>query len=198
MAVRSSQTESVRYFEGQFDDEDVLYVFRRHPLVMRKGLIISLLSWLIGPIIILGLTYARPDDPPSMVAFFLALILSIIFGSLLLLPAWVSWYFSMFIVTTQRFVQVVQKGFFHSSFADMQLKQIQQVNYEIAGLQETLLGFGTITLRTYMGELVIHDITHPAKVQRKLVQILRDCGIVSAEPPFKDLGAMQSTEGESE
>jgi membrane protein YdbS with pleckstrin-like domain len=184
MAVDATHAKSVRYFEGQFDDEDVLYVFRRHPLVMRKGLVISMLTWLIGPVAILILTYARPNDPPSMFAFFLALILSIVLGMILMLPSWVSWYFSLFIVTSQRFVQVTQRGLFHSSFADIQLRQIQQVNYEIAGLQETLLGFGTITLRTYMGELVVHDISHPANVQRKLVQILRDCGITSVSPPF--------------
>ena len=187
MAEQSSRPKAVRYFEGQFDDEEVLYVFRRHPLVMRKGLVVSMAMWLVGPLIILILTYARPNDPPSMVAFFLALVLSIVFGMILLLPSWISWYFSTFILTDQRFVQITQRGFFHSSFADMQLKQIQQVNYEIAGIEQTLLGFGTITLRTYMGEFIVRDISHPAKVQRKIVSILRDCGVVAADPPFKQL-----------
>lgn len=194
----SGKQASVRYFEGQFDDEDVLYVFRRHALVMRRGLVVSMSSWLVGPVIILVLTYTRPNDPPSMVAFFLALIGSIVFGSLLLLPSWVGWYFSLFIVTSQRFVQITQRGFFHSSFADMNLKQIQQVNYEIAGLQQTLLGFGTITLRTYMGELVIHDVPHPAKIQRKLVEILRDQGITAVIPPFMQPEQLQAMEAEEE
>lgn len=182
---------SVHYFEGQFGDEDVLYVFRRHALIMRRALVISMSAWLVGPLIILILTYSRPNNPPSMVAFFLALIASIALGVLLMLPSWVGWYFSVFIVTSQRFVQVTQRGFFHSSFADMNLKQIQQVNYEIAGLQQTLLGFGTITLRTYMGELVIHDVPHPAKIQRKIVEILRDRGITAVGPPFKQTQLLQ-------
>ncbi len=199
MAKRTLGTRSaVRYFDGQFDDEDVLYVFRRHALIMRRGLVVSMSSWLIGPVIILVLTYTRPNDPPSMVAFFLALIASIVLGSLLLLPSWVSWHFSTFIVTSQRFVQITQRGFFHSSFADMNLKQIQQVNYEIAGLQQTLLGFGTITLRTYMGELVIHDVPHPAKIQRKLVEILRDQGITAVTPPFMQAQQLQSMEMDEE
>lgn len=196
MAAHDSDGKTVRYFEGQFDDEDVLLVFRRHILVMRNSLIISMLSWLIGPLVILALIYLRPNNPPTMVAFFLALILSILFGLLLMLPAWVGWYFSLFIVTTQRFVQVTQKGLFHSSFADIQLKQVQQVNYEIAGLQETLLGFGTVTLRTYMGELVIRNVSHPATIQRKLVQILRDQGITAVEPLFKAQQTSTMIDGE--
>lgn len=178
-------SQPVKYFDAQFDDENVLYVFRRHPLVMRKGLIISMSSWLVGPVIILVLTYVMPNNPPSLAAFYLAVAASIIFGSLLLLPSWIGWYFSVFILTNQRFVQITQKGLFHTSFADMRLQQIQQVNYEIAGLQATLLGFGTIVMQTYIGELVIHDVPHPAKIQRKIVQILRDQGVTAVEMGFK-------------
>jgi uncharacterized membrane protein YdbT with pleckstrin-like domain len=187
--------QKVKYFEEQFDDEDVLLVFRRHPIVMRKGLIISLVSWLVGPLVILVLTYLNPTNPPSMVAFFLALVASVVLGSLLLLPSWISWHFSVFIVTTQRFIQITQKGLFHSSFVDINLAQIQQVNYEIAGLQETLLGFGTIKMQTYLGDFVIKDVHHPAKTQRKIVQVLRDEGIAAAEPPFSRIG---NTEGTNE
>lgn len=175
----------VKYFDSQFDDEEVLYVFRRHPVVMRKGLIISMSSWLIGPLVVLALTYIEPNNPPSLTVFFLSMFGSIIFGSLLIMPAWISWYFSIFILTSQRFVQITQKGLFHTSFADISLPHIQQVNYEIAGLQETLLGFGTIVMQTYIGELIIHDVPHPAKIQRKIVQILRDRGVTPVELAFK-------------
>ena len=73
---------------------------------------------------------------------------------------------------------------FHTRFADMKLAQIQQITYEIAGLQETLLGFGTIKMQTYIGDLVIHDVPHPAKTQRKIVEILRDQGVNSVSTPF--------------
>ena len=185
MAEGTQNKQPIKYFESQFDDEEVLFVFRRHPLVMRKGLIISLSSWLIGPVIILILTYVMPDNPPSMFAYFSALFASIVLGSLLLLPSWISWYFSVFILTSQRFVQITQKGLFHTSFADIHLQQIQQVNYEIAGIQQTLLGFGTIIMQTYIGELVIHDVHHPAKIQRKIVQLLRDQGVSPVQLGFK-------------
>jgi signal transduction histidine kinase len=196
MAEDESNEQPLKYFDSQFDDEKVLFVFRRHPVVMRRGLIISLLAWLVGPLIILVLTYLRPTNPPTIVAFFLALAASIVLGSLLLLPAWISWYFSIFIVTTQRFVQITQKGLFHSSFADMNLAQIQQVNYKVAGLQATLLGFGIIEMQTYIGEVVIHDAPHPAKTQREIVQILRDQGVVSIDSPFKKANMLSRTNEE--
>jgi hypothetical protein len=115
--------------------------------------------------------------------FFMSLVLSIVFGCLLLVPAWISWYFSVFIVTDQRLIQITQKGMFSRSVVDMGLGQIQMVNYDVTGLQETLLGFGTITMQTFVGDLVIHDLHHPAKIQKKLLQILRDNGVSAAAIP---------------
>lgn len=166
-----------KYFADQFEDEEVLYVFRKHPIVMRKGLIIGMMAWLVGPVYTLALTYLRPNDYPSVTFFFMSLVLSIVFGILLLVPSWISWYFSVFIVTDQRLIQITQRGMFNRSVVDMGLGQIQMVNYEVSGLQETLLGFGTITMQTLVGDLVIHDIHHPEHIQKKLLLILRDTGV---------------------
>jgi len=73
---------------------------------------------------------------------------------------------------------------FTRSVVDMGLGQIQMVNYQVAGLQETLLGFGTIMMQTLVGDLVIHDVHHPAKTQKRILEILRSEGItaVSYDP----------------
>lgn len=169
-----SSSRPDKYFADQFDDEEVLFVFRKHPVVMRKGLIIAMAMWLVGPVYTLALTYLRPENYPSVNFFFASLIASIVLGIVVFMPWYISWYFSVFIVTDQRLIQITQKGLFNRSVIDMPLSQIQMVNYEVAGLQETLLGFGTIIMQTYVGDLVIHDIHHPAKIQKKLFVILRD------------------------
>src|SRR5581483_8296567 len=126
-----------KYFPDQFDDEEVLFVFRKHPIVMRKALVIGMAAMLIGPLYTLVLLYARPHNPPSMTFFFLSILLGIILGFLLMTPSLISWYFSVFIVTDQRLIQITQKGLFHKTVVDLGLTQIQMVNYQIAGLQET-------------------------------------------------------------
>lgn len=188
MAEKSDKKSRKGKFEDQFDDEEVLYVFRHHPIVMRRGLIVSMSAWLVGPLIVLALTYMHPDNPPSIATFFASLVLSIVLGCLILLPFWISWYFSVFIITTQRFIQITQKRLFYRKFVDMNLNQIQQINYEIAGLEQSLLGFGTIKLQTYLGDLVIHHVHHPAHTQRKILQLLREQGITAIGVPFGKSG----------
>jgi hypothetical protein len=166
-----------KYFEDQFDDEEVLYVFRKHPVVMRRGLVLGMLGILLGTVPAL--------IKPEYSWFFGGLAGGFILGILLFLPSWIAWYYSVFIVTDQRFIQITQKGLFHRSVVDIGLNQIQMVNYEVAGLQETMLGYGTIMMQTLMGDLVIHDIHHPAHIQKKVINILRDEGVVMASVPIK-------------
>jgi len=179
------QIKAKKYFDDQFDDEKVLFVFRKHPIVMRKGLIVGLIAWLVGPLYTLILTYVRPNNLPSMTFFGLSLVFSILLGMLILFPSWIGWYYSMFIITDQRLIQITQKGLFHRTVVDLGLEQIQMVNYQIAGLQQTLLGFGTIMMQTYVGDLTIHDIHHPAKIQKKLLNILRTEGVEVTDEPIE-------------
>lgn len=180
---KPAENSSVKYFPDQFDDEEVLYVFRKHPIVMRKGLILGSFGLLVGPLYTLILTYVRPNNVPSMNFFYFSFVVSIALAAILFFPSWMSWYYSVFIVTSQRFIQITQKGFFSRSVVDMGLGQIQMVNYEIRGLQETLLGFGTIMMQTFVGDLVIHYLHHPQKIQKRLLEILRAQGITTGDSP---------------
>ncbi|HSX05108.1 MAG TPA: PH domain-containing protein [Candidatus Saccharimonadales bacterium] len=180
---KPAKSAGVKYFPDQFDNEEVLYVFRKHPLVMRKGLIWGSLGLLVGPLYTLILTYVHANNPPSLNFFYLSFLVSIGIAGLLFFPSWMSWWYSVFIVTDQRFIQITQKGFFHRSVVDMGLNQIQMVNYEVAGLQETLLGFGTIMMQTFVGDLVIHYIHKPAHIQKKLLEILRAEGVAVSDSP---------------
>ena len=164
-----------KYFADQFDDEEVLFVFRKHPVVMRKGLIFAMLAILLGTVPAL----VKPD----LSYFFGGLAVGFILALIIFFPFWIGWYYSVFIVTDQRLIQITQKGLFHRSVVDLGLNQIQMVNYQIAGLQETLLGFGTIMMQTYVGDLVIHDVHHPAKIQKKMLSILRGAGVETTAYP---------------
>jgi hypothetical protein len=160
-----------KYFEDQFDDEEVLFVFHKHPIVMRKGLVFGM----FGPLI--GILPAAIKPTLGMSIFIGGFFAGCILGLIIYFPYWVSWHFSVFIVTNQRFIQITQKGFFHRAVADLSLSQIQSVNYQVSGLEETMLGFGTILMQTYVGDLNLHDVHHPAKIQKKLLTILRKEGV---------------------
>jgi uncharacterized integral membrane protein len=180
-----TNTESInkKQFKGQYEDEEVLYVFRKHPVVMRKGLVVASLGLLVGPIYVLVVSYVNPSITPNETQYLLILLAGFVFSVLLMFPSWIYWYFSVYVMTNQRFIQTTQKGFFHKSVSDIGIKHIQSVNFQISGMQETLLGFGSVLVQTYLGDILIHDVHHPAKVSNDLFGILREYGSVSDVDP---------------
>ena len=191
--TKTAKTVQPKYFPDQFDDEEVLFVFRKHPIVMRKGLVLGML----GPL--LGIIPAAIWPELGFTAFFGGLALGCLLGVLVFMPSWIGWHFSVFILTDQRFIQITQKGMFHRAVSDLALAQVQSVNYEVSGLQETMLGYGTIKMQTYVGDLTIHDVHHPSKIQKKLLSILREEGItVNKYPTANDQSADKSNEVDEE
>jgi uncharacterized membrane protein YdbT with pleckstrin-like domain len=170
-----------KLFRGQYDNEEVLMVFRKHPVMMRKGLIISAFGLLAVPLYVLAVSYLKPELTPSPSGYLLLLFGGFVFSAILFFPSWMYWYFSVYIVTDQRFIQITQKGFFHKKVVDIAINQIQMINYEINGIQETLLGFGTIMIQTFIGDLVIHEVHKPAHIQHELLGLLRDRGIALSD-----------------
>ena len=158
-------------FRGQYDDEEVLYFFRKHPVVMRKGLILFMLAILLGTL---------PSFLPNATLnyFYYGIGGGFVLGILVALPAWINWYFSIFILTNQRFIQINQNGFFHRSVSDIGINHIQSINFQISGIQETVLGFGAVLVQTYLGDILINNVHKPEKVTNDLFGVLREYGTV--------------------
>lgn len=173
-------------FRGQYEGEEVLFMFRKHPVVMRKGLILFMFAILLGTVP----SFIKPE----MSYFIGGLVGGFVLGILVMFPSWIYWYFSIYLVTDQRFIQITQKGFFHKKVIDLALDQIQMVNYEISGVQETLLGFGTITVQTYVGNLVIHDVHKPSHIQHELLGLLRERGIATVSANHRPIPTQQSSD----
>lgn len=189
-ASEPAQRRNKKHFNEQFDDEEVLLVFKKHPIVMRKGLIFASFGMLVGPVYTLILTYVDKTNPPTIGFFFGSLLVSFLISMVILFPWWVRWYFSVYIMTNKRFIQQ-NRSLLQVNVVDIGLDQIQMINYQIAGLEETVLRFGTIMVQTYVGDLVIKQVHHPERIQQKMVHILRDLGIHHSSLPATDHGVLE-------
>jgi len=167
--------ERRRHFKEQFDDEEVKLVFRKHPITMLKGLIFFSVAILIGVIPSLV--------KPEYSVLFTGLSIGLAIGLITWFPFWVRWYFSVYILTDQRFIQQT-RSILQVNVVDIGLDQIQMINYQIKGFNETLLNFGTIVVQTYVGDLVIKYVHHPAGIQKQMVHVLRELGIHPSQRPM--------------
>ena len=49
-------------------------------------------------------------------------------------------------------------------------------------------------MQTYMGDLVIHQVHKPAKIQKKMLHILRDQGVILNIHPVQKMAHNETTE----
>ena len=153
-------------FDGQREGEEVQFVFRRHFLTAKSGVIFLILMILIG----VGLTLLWPNN---MMIFetFLALILVGVLG---FLYSYMLWYFSIYIVTNQRIRQISQRGLFKKSVVDLGLDKIQSISYGVSGIRAGLMGYGTIVIQTAVGDLVISMVKNSEKIYNDLQNLINE------------------------
>ena len=147
-------------FEGQHEGELLLFVFRRHIIAMRKGFYALLIPFAISSI------------PPLIwqdnLMLFLLPIGGLLLGLVLFSYYFVMWYFTVYIVTSERIRQVTQRGLFGKDVVELRLAKIQNISYNIPGFSGEIFKFGTIVIQTFVGDLVIHKVEHPSKIYNRL------------------------------
>jgi hypothetical protein len=169
-----------KQFDGQHEDEEVLFIFRHHMVKMRKGFYLLTVPFLIASIPVL----VWPDNINNL--WFAVGGLGV--GAFLFFYHWIGWYFSIFIVTNQRLRQITQKGFFNRSVIDLGLSKIQNISYNIPGLSASLFGFGTLVVQTYVGDLYLDKIEHPEKIYNDLTEAIKaNAGTAEATNHEKDI-----------
>jgi len=150
-------------FDGQREGEEVVLVFRRHIIALRKGFYSILIPFALASLPTL-------IAPGELLYLWIALG-GLGFGLLLFFYHWIGWYFTVFILTNERLRQSTQKGFFGKSVIDLPVSKIQNISYTIPGFSGEAFGFGTIVIQTYVGDLVLDLIHSPNKVYNKLQDV---------------------------
>ena len=155
-----------RDFSGQRDDEEFLFVFRRHIIAMRKGFYCFL-----GP-------FAVSSIPPLFFSQYMWVfwfpVVGFVVGFVLFSYFYIMWYYTYFIVSSQRIRQVTQKGFFGKHVIDLRLAKVQNISYDIPGFSGELFKFGTIVMQTMVGDLIIKNVEHPEIIYNKLQNAIID------------------------
>jgi len=166
MAKKAAKPKSSPSFDGQREGENVLFIFRRHMIAMRKGFYIVLILLVISSIPMLIWQYN--------IELFILPVIGLGLGLLLFFYHFILWYFSIYIVTDQRIRQVTQRGFFGKDVIDLRLSKVQSISYNIPGFSGDIFHFGTVTIHTFVGDLVIHNVEHPVKIYNKLQNAIND------------------------
>lgn len=155
-------------FPGQYKNEELLMVFRKHPITMRKGFYALLIPFVLASLP----TLIWPGNLTLLWVALGGLALGFVGFSYFL----IGWYFTVFIVTNQRLRQMTQKGLFRRSVVDLGLDRIQNLKVEVPGFSAAVFKFGTITVQTYVGDIVLDRLRDPETTYNQLLEIVNQYG----------------------
>jgi hypothetical protein len=179
--MANEKPASTQEFEGQHDGEALLFIFRRHIIAMRKGF--------YGLLIPFALSSIPPLIWSSKLELFLLPIAGFIIGLIIFSYHFIMWYFTVYIVTTERIRQVTQRGFFGKDVVELRLSKIQNISYNIPGFSGEIFKFGTIVIQTFVGDLVIHKVEHPSEIYNKLQDAVHKASAGQASDSYEEIAA---------
>lgn len=152
--------KTIKQFDGQRDNEELLFVFRRHIIAMRKGFYLLLVPMALG-----ALPFLIWQNNLNLLWVFLG---SFLFGLVLFFYHFLMWFYTYYIVTDQRIRQITQRGFFGKDVVELKLAKVQNISYNVPGFAGEMFKFGTIVIQTFVGDLVIKNVEHPDEIYNKL------------------------------
>lgn len=134
-------------------NEKILLVLHRHWIVIAGrfvgGAFLALLPLLVVPGV-LALDSVQKiiqiDAVGPAVLFFQVIYLMIIV--LLLFMFWVDYYLDMWVITSERIIDINQMGLFRRKISEFMLDKIQDITVEIPDLMATMLKYGNINIQT--------------------------------------------------
>jgi len=179
MFMKSTNATS-KQFDEQLEGEEIMVISNNHIIVLRKSLIIALIILTISV-----LPFSIFLHLWLLWVFLAGFILSI----LIFFYNWIGWHFSFFAITNFRVLQVNQKGFFRRAVSEINLDKIQNVNYSVDGFQQHLLHYGTVTIKTYSGDLVFQNIERPQKFHEQLTSLINNQSGDKNRPPHLQGGS---------
>lgn len=164
-------------FPGQEPNEKVIYLLRRHWIILAK-IITFYVFWLIIPLILKGYIAELAKDMVTDLAIFpvLKLIISLyyIYVVTFFYHAWLDYYLDVWIVTNKRVVNIEQKGLFHRVIASHRLYRIQDVKAHVKGIWPTFFHYGNVDIQTAgaEGHFEFKQVPNPYAITRKVIALV--------------------------
>ncbi|HWE61761.1 MAG TPA: PH domain-containing protein, partial [Chloroflexota bacterium] len=141
-------------------DEVVVHATRRHPMVLIMNLVLPLFLVAAGLVALRFL-------PPAPLLGVLACAVCV-----LLWVAWIvlEWRDDLYVLTTDRVIEVQRKPFISELGAVVQLRALQDVVLRISSISGRLFNMGTLTLEAGSEPLRFIAVPHPEQFQRLIFE----------------------------
>ena len=159
-------------FESQDPQEEIILLLRPHVITNIWWILLTIVMVFV-PLFWAGLPAVSllPDNYLFVLTlFWYALILTFVFERFLM------WFFSVNIVTDERFIDVDFYGLLFKHVSVAQLENIEDVNYFQKGVMAVFFNYGDVLIQTAaeITEFVFNKVPNPEKVVKVLSELIAE------------------------
>ncbi len=163
------------------DGEEVETIVRRSPYAM-MGRILLVLLFLCAPFFFIVPLFRIATWG---VWGFLALLF---IGCAIAVRSALLYAFNALVITSERVVDLDQRGVFHRTVSDAAYTRIQDVSFSIKGIRQTVFRYGTVAIETAgsSARIVVSGVSHPEAVHDHIMRMVTRAGGHSAPDEKQD------------
>jgi uncharacterized membrane protein YdbT with pleckstrin-like domain len=158
-------------------EEKTVFFLRRHPIVFLGELLyIGVLA-----VLPLGVAFLIAKLWPSLMEGSMSVPSLILLVSayylviwLFFISAFVDYYLDAWVLTTERILNIEQRGLFSRTVSELDLARVQDVTSEITGIIPSMLGYGFVYVQT-AGEqerFIFEQISRPHEVRKRILELV--------------------------
>lgn len=164
-------------FENLKPGEEVKLFLRRHVIVLWQRItllllvgIVPIIAWIV---LVTQTTVLDNDSAAFRVIIVFIVSLFYLFWARLLFTVWLDYYLDVWVVTTERIMNINHEGLFHRKVSQQLLSRVQDVTTETKGWLQTLMHFGDIHVQTAAEteHFVFQDIEEPEEVAQLISEL---------------------------
>lgn len=156
-------------FDSQERHEHILLVLRQHPISQVKkilaGLVLMFVPLLLSSI---GVTSLLPGSYQMSILIMWAIMTFGYYFSIFL-----TWFFSVYIITDERIIDVDFYSLIHKDVSSAKLDRIEDTSAVTGGAIQSMFDFGTVSIQTAGATVQIdfENVPHPARITKLLNEL---------------------------
>lgn len=175
-------------FPGQYPDENILLIKRRHPIT-QLGLAIYILAMFLLPVflyLVLNFFWQIPLSGILLKLFLFATSLYLLFLLVVSFYMLIDYYLDVWIVTNQRIISIEQKGLFKRTVTELRYNRIEDITSEVEGLINTYFQFGDILIQTAAESerMILKQVPNPVETRRIIAEAYKKATESFDRPPL--------------
>lgn len=161
---------------GLRKNENIVIYAHRHWVAFVSYLFISIFLLVIPVVIILLAHSFVPNALQGRILNYLVLLGGAYYLVILtfIFSAWISYYYDIYILTSDSIVDITQNGFFNRKIAQLPLASVEDVSSDTKGFLPTLFNYGNVIVETAgarVENFTLKDIPNPQYFSDKVLEI---------------------------